>query len=106
MLLGYSTDTNAGGISGDGNVGTRRREAKGGDSGEGFLGGGKGSISFWCPVEGDRLASLARLEHGIERLEKKGIARDEAVVIIYHPQEFLQLALRGRLGELLNSLTL
>ena len=50
---------------------------EGGDSGEGF--------SFWCPVEGDRLASLARLEHGVERLEKKRTAREEADVIVYPP---------------------
>ena len=49
VLLEDSTDTNARG--------------EGGDSGEGFLGRGKGSCSFWGSVEGDRLASLARLEH-------------------------------------------
>ena len=50
---------------------------EGGDSGEGF--------SFWCPAEGHRLASLARLEHGVERLEKKRTAREEADVIVYPP---------------------
>ena len=76
-----------------------------GDSGEGILGGSESYFSFWCPIEGKRLASLAKLDHGVERLKKQKTG-NETVIMIHHPQEFLELALCKRFGEPPNGLTL
>lgn len=72
----------------------------------GVLGRSEGCLSFWRPVEGNRLASLERLEHGAERVEKKRTAGNESVVIINQPQKFLELVLCRRPWEPLNSFTL
>lgn len=62
VLLKDSAYTNAGGGSGDENICIMS------------------CISFSCLVEGNKQASLARLDHGVERVEKKRTVGDEAVV--------------------------
>ena len=56
-------------------------------------------------VQSRVMAFLDRLQHGVERLEELCAAGDEAIIVVEHPQKLLQLALCGKLRELLDGFT-
>lgn len=68
---------------------------------EGIFSCEEGGVSFRIPDKNDRVAVLAKLHHGVERLEQGRTLWDEAVVEVNHAHEFLDLG--GRLRKLLDS---